>query len=68
MFPTLETERLVLREINKEDADAVFSTFSNDDVIRYYGQEKLKSIEEAEEIIDIFAANYSRETWHSVGH
>ena len=59
MFPTLETERLILREIIKEDADIVFTTFSNDDVIRYYGQEKLKSIEEAEKIIDIFSAAYS---------
>ena len=59
MFPTLETERLNLREIIKEDADVVFTTFSNDDVIRYYGQEKLKSIEEAEKIIDIFSAAYS---------
>ncbi len=68
MFPTLETERLVLREINKEDADAVFSTFSNDDVIRYYGQEKLKSIEEAEKIIDIFATDLQWKTRHSLGH
>ena len=59
MFPTLDTERLVLREINKKDADAIFSTFSNDDVIRYYGQEKFNTIEEAEKIIDIFEANYS---------
>ena len=59
MFPILETERLILREIIKEDADVVFTTFSNDDVIRYYGQEKLKSIEEAEKIIDIFSAAYS---------
>lgn len=59
MFPTLETERLVLREINKKDANAIYSTFSHDDVIRYYGQEKLTSIEEAENIINIFATTYS---------
>lgn len=59
MFPTLETKRLVLREISKVDAEAIFSTFSNDDVIRYYGQEKINGIEEAEKIIDIFEANYS---------
>ena len=58
MFPTLETERLILREITGEDAEAVFSTFSNDEVIRYYGQEAFVNIGEAEKIIDIFASNY----------
>ena len=36
-----------------------FLAFSNDEVIRYYGQEKLKNIEEAEKIIDIFSTAYS---------
>jgi [ribosomal protein S5]-alanine N-acetyltransferase len=58
MFPTLETDRLILREITKEDTDAIFSSFSNDEVTRYYGQDTLKSIEEAEKFIDIFATNY----------
>jgi [ribosomal protein S5]-alanine N-acetyltransferase len=58
MFPTLETDRLILREITKEDTDAIFSSFSNDEVTRYYGQDTMKSIEEAEKFIDIFATNY----------
>jgi [ribosomal protein S5]-alanine N-acetyltransferase len=58
MFPTLETDRLILREITKEDTDAIFSSFSNDKVTRYYGQDTMKSIEEAEKFIDIFATNY----------
>jgi [ribosomal protein S5]-alanine N-acetyltransferase len=51
MFPTLETDRLILREITKEDTDAIFSSFSNDKVTRYYGQDTMKSIEEAEKSI-----------------
>lgn len=58
MFPTLETERLILREITIEDVNAIFSSLSNDEVTRYYGQDTMKDIEEAEKVIDIFATNY----------
>ena len=58
MFPTLETDRLILREITKEDSEAIFSSFSNDEVTRYYGQDPFVNIGEAEKIIDIFATNY----------
>lgn len=59
MFPTLESERLVLREITKEDAEGIFACFSNDDVTRFYGQETLESIEQAENFVDFFSKNYS---------
>lgn len=58
MFPTLETNRLVLRELTMEDAEGIFACFSNDDVTRFYGQETLKSIEEAEKFVDFFSKNY----------
>ena len=58
MFPTLETERLILREITNEDANAIFSSLSNEEVTRYYGQDTMKNIEEAEKVIDIFATNH----------
>lgn len=59
MFPILETERLILRELTKEDAEGVFACFSNDNVTRYYGQEKLDNIEQAEKFIDFFSKNYN---------
>ena len=59
MFPTLETDRLLLREINKEDAEGIFACFSNSDVTRFYGQETLESIEEAEKFVDFFSKNYN---------
>ncbi|OIK05395.1 GNAT family N-acetyltransferase [Bacillus sp. MUM 116] len=59
MFPTLETDRLVLRELTNEDAEGIFACFSNDDVTRFYGLETLKSIEEAEKFVDFFSKNYS---------
>ncbi|PIC56454.1 GNAT family N-acetyltransferase [Sporosarcina sp. P12(2017)] len=58
MFPTLETDRLILRELTTEDAEGIFSCFSNEDVTRFYGQETFKSVAEAEKIIDIFSKNY----------
>ncbi|CAM3974382.1 GNAT family N-acetyltransferase [Mesobacillus zeae] len=59
MFPVLETERLILREIHKEDSQAIFANFSNRDLTRYFGQETLVRIEQAEDIIDFFSKNYN---------
>ncbi|MFC0015069.1 MULTISPECIES: GNAT family N-acetyltransferase [Allobacillus] len=58
MFPTLETERLILRELTDKDAENIFACFSNEDVTRFYGQETLKNVEEAVKIVDIFSKNY----------
>lgn len=55
MFPELETERLVLREITKEDADDVFACFSNPEAMRYYGQDPFERREQAEQLIGFFA-------------
>jgi [ribosomal protein S5]-alanine N-acetyltransferase len=54
----LETKRLLLREITKDDADSIFSCFSNEDVTRYYGQETLNNIEQAEALVGFFANSY----------
>lgn len=59
MFPILETERLILREIRKDDAEGIFSCFSNDDVTRYYGQDNLNHLEQAEGLIDFFSKSYN---------
>jgi len=58
MFPTLETERLHLREIVKQDAQGIFNCFSNNEVTRYYGQDTLTSIEQAEQFVEFFTNNY----------
>ncbi|WP_141432200.1 GNAT family N-acetyltransferase [Bacillus sp. 03113] len=59
MFPRLETERLILREIIKEDAEGVFACFSNEKVTRYYGQETLKTIDQAKQFVEFFTKNYN---------
>lgn len=58
MFPLLETERLCLREIRKDDAEAVFACFSNELVTQFYGQETFSKIEQAQSLIDFFANSY----------
>lgn len=58
MFPILETERLLLREIVIEDAQSIYDCFSNHNVTRYYGQDTLTNIEEAMQFIDFFSKNY----------
>ena len=59
MFPTLETERLLLREITQNDAAGIFACFSNDNVTRYYGQDTLENMEQAEQFVDFFSKSYS---------
>lgn len=58
MFPTLWTDRLVLRELTKEDAEGIFACFSNENVTRFYGQETLEGIEQAESFVDFFSNSY----------
>lgn len=58
MFPILETERLRLREIVHSDAQGIFNCFSNNDVTRYYGQDPLTELEQAEQFVKFFAKNY----------
>lgn len=58
MFPELETERLRLREIREEDAPAIYACFSSREVMRYYGQEPLTTLEQAMEFAQFFAGSY----------
>ncbi|MWV46296.1 GNAT family N-acetyltransferase [Paenibacillus sp. HJL G12] len=58
MFPTLETERLRLRELSDEDAPAVLHCFSDAEVLRYYGQKPLTSIEQVKQIIEHFSRSF----------
>ena len=54
----IETERLILKEIEIENAEAVFDIFSNEEIMRHYGQFPMKSIEEAKNLITMFHDNY----------
>ena len=45
--PTLETERLILRKFNREDREALFNIYSDEDTNIYLPWFPVKSIEEA---------------------
>lgn len=59
MFPILETDRLVLRELNEDDAISILNCFSNNDVLRYYGQKPLTSTDQVKQIIRNFSMNFN---------
>jgi [ribosomal protein S5]-alanine N-acetyltransferase len=47
IFPVLETDRLLLRKVTKEDANSILNYLSDEDVMKYYGLEPFKSINDA---------------------
>src|SRR5215212_9501465 len=51
-FPQLKTERLLLRKLEKSDANEMFFLRSEENVLRYLGREPATSIKEAEEFIE----------------
>ncbi|NJN18707.1 MAG: GNAT family N-acetyltransferase [Oscillochloris sp.] len=53
-FPLLETERLILREITTDDADAMFQIMSDPQVMRYFGQSPLRDLDAAVQRITRF--------------
>jgi ribosomal-protein-alanine N-acetyltransferase len=50
-FPTLETQRLVLREMTVADAGHVFGFLSDLEVMQFYDCEAFKTVEEARALI-----------------
>lgn len=58
MFPVLETERLHLVQITKEHVESFYSIMSQEEVMKYYGMNSLKNIDEAQRIIDSFENTY----------
>ena len=51
-FPVLRTERLVLREVRRTDAQALFDMRSDERVMRYIGRTRANSMADVEELID----------------
>ena len=62
-FPTLRTDRLLLREITASDLENIFKGLSNPAVIRYYGI-SFESLEATKEQISWFADN--KQLWWAI--
>lgn len=52
LFPYLESERLILRQLEAGDADSMFDYFSREKVAEYYDVERFTSRDEAVEMIE----------------
>lgn len=59
-FPTLQTHRLLLREITPEDAPAIFQMRSDPRVMRYIGRPPMEDIEEAQKLIETYQQSYQQ--------
>jgi len=60
-FPTLQTSRLVLREITHVDAPDIFEIYSCAEVVRYYDCDAYENIQKALDLIQSWAANGSKD-------
>ncbi len=58
-FPMLTTQRLRLREIRPDDAEAIFAIYSDEEAMRYYN-ETFQSLAEAEAYILLRRDDYAR--------
>ena len=60
-FPTLETEKFVLRRLQRKDAPDLFHYFSSDLYTKFDGMESLTKVEQAEDLIRIFDERFNNE-------
>ncbi|WP_407271738.1 GNAT family N-acetyltransferase [Radiobacillus sp. PE A8.2] len=59
-FPNLETNRLKLVEVIDMYSEPFYEMMSLDEVTHYYGMESLKSMEQANKVIDSFRDSWSQ--------
>ena len=59
-FPQLETKRLVLREMQPADAEALFHVLSDEEVMRYYDRRPFTKLEEASQAIERHRQRFNR--------
>ncbi len=59
-FPILTTDRLLLRQIQPGDAEALFAIFSDEEVMKFYGDAPHRSLDESREEIRGALAHYAQ--------
>ncbi|WP_430882987.1 GNAT family N-acetyltransferase [Fusibacter sp. JL216-2] len=60
-FPVIETDRLIMREINLEDLGALYKIFSSETVMKYYGMFPINELKQAENLILSFRDGFDEE-------
>lgn len=61
-FPILETKRLILRKVTKDDANSILTYLSDKEVMKYYGLEPFKSINDALDEISWYQSIHKNKT------
>lgn len=57
-FPVLETNRLRLDQLTKEDSNSLFDLFSDDLVVKYYDLEAFTELSQAISLIEFFTSRF----------
>ncbi|MFD2167576.1 GNAT family N-acetyltransferase [Thalassotalea euphylliae] len=57
-FPEIDTPRLMLNALTKEDAPAIFTLFSDPKVVEYYDLAAFTELAQAEKLINFFVKRY----------
>ena len=60
-FPSLTTNRLLLRQIQPQDVEALFATFSDEEAMQFYGHEPHRSLDDTRALIEQIQARYARQ-------
>ena len=60
-FPVIDTERLHLRQLTYNDADAIMAIYSTAEMMRFLAQPPTDTREKAIELIDWFDSNYQKQ-------
>jgi len=60
-FPSLQTDRLLLKEITGDSAQDIFEIYSSAEVVRYYDCDVYQSLQQAMDQIRTWAANCSKD-------
>jgi ribosomal-protein-alanine N-acetyltransferase len=59
-FPCLTTDRLLLRHIQPNDAEALFAIFSDEEAMQFYGHEPHRSLDDTRELIRQIHVRYAQ--------
>jgi ribosomal-protein-alanine N-acetyltransferase len=62
VFPIIESERLILRQVTLEDAPDFFACQSDPDVFRYAGRSEETSLESAQHMLNILFKRHQEQT------
>ena len=61
-FPSLETDRLVLTQIETDDSESILELFSSESVVEFYNLEVFTSLQQAADLIALLRNRFESET------